>query len=240
MAIELPGPVADFLQFIGIDWPNINEDAVREFGQQVKDFANNISTTHSAATDTVTQLGQSYQGPSYDALFSKWAQMSSGHMTELVDGCNILATALDAGADAIVGMKTFAIGELVVLAASFVADQAAAVATFGIAEAAEVAIVAAARKVVSFLEQELTQYVIGEIIEAAVKPLVGVVGNAVNGLVYSAVQSALGVPDGGSGSGFSIAPQAVKAHAQTFHQHAQTVAGHAQQFTSSLSSLSFT
>ena len=240
MAIELPGPVADFLQFIGITWPNINEDAVREFGQHVRDFADNISSAHDSATQTIQQVGQSYQGSSYDALFAKWSQMSSSHMTELVDGCNVLATALDAGADTIVGMKTAAIAELAVLAASFVADQAAAVFTFGLAEAAEAAIIAGARKAVSFLEQELTQYVIGKIIEAGVQPLIAVVGKAVDGLVYSAVQGALGTSTGGAGTGFQITPDAVREQAQTFHDHAQTVAGHAQTFTANLSSLNFT
>jgi hypothetical protein len=31
MAIELPGPVAQLLSFIGIPWINVNEDKVREF-----------------------------------------------------------------------------------------------------------------------------------------------------------------------------------------------------------------
>lgn len=52
----------------------------------------------------------------------------------------------------VIGMKTEAIAQLAVMAATFVADQAAAVVTLGIAEAAEVAVVAAARKVVTYLE----------------------------------------------------------------------------------------
>lgn len=152
----------------------------------------------------------------------------------------MLATALDVGADTIVGMKTAAIAELAVLAASFVADQAAAVFTFGLAEAAKAAIIAGARKAVSFLEQELTQYVIGKIIEAGVQPLIAVVGKAVDGLVYSAVQGALGASTGGAGGGFQITPDEVREQAKRFHDHAQTVAGHAQTFTANLSSLNFT
>ena len=33
MAIELPEQVVSFLQFIGVNWPNINEDKVRELNQ---------------------------------------------------------------------------------------------------------------------------------------------------------------------------------------------------------------
>ena len=49
----------------------------------------------------------------------------------------------------------------------FVADQAAAVATVGIAEAAVPVIIAAGRKLAESLIQDLEQYVIGQAIEAA-------------------------------------------------------------------------
>lgn len=234
MAIELPGEVVGFLQFIGINWPNINEDKVREFGGHVREFANNISGAHEDATSTVRQLGQAYDGATYETLLARWGQMSSDHLHELVTACHAVATALDAGADVIVGMKGAAIAELVGLAASFVADQAAAVATLGAAEAAEALIVEAAKKAVNYLEQQLTQYVIGEIIEAAVTPLVGVVDKAVNGLVYSAAGGT-----GAAGGSFRMLPDDVLRHAQTFHDHAETVAGHARDFTTKLSGLSF-
>ena len=54
------------------------------------------------------------------------------------------------------------------LAVSFVADQAAAVLTFGIAEAAEALVITAAKECVKFLEQQLEQLVIGKVLEAAV------------------------------------------------------------------------
>src|SRR5205823_6660906 len=111
---------------------------------------------------------------SYEALLVKWAQLSNSHMSELIQACHVVATALDVAADVIVGMKVEAIAELVALAASFVADQAAAVATLGAAEAAEVLIVKAAEELMDFLEQQLEQYIIGQVIEAAVDPLVEV------------------------------------------------------------------
>lgn len=238
MAIELPGEVVSLLQFIGINWPDVNEDKVREFGQHVRDFAQNISGTHDDVTGTLQQLGQAYQGPAFDALNATWTNVFSQHMDDLVNGCHVVATALDAGADAIVGMKGVAIAELVALAASFVADQAAAVATFGLAEAAEAGIVAAAEKAVNYLEQQLTQYVMGQIIEAAITPLVGVVEKAVSGLVYSSARAAAGAGSAGGG-GFRIVPDDVAKHAQAFRDHAERVAGHAQDFTAKLSTLSF-
>ena len=242
MAIELPGEVVSFLQFIGVNWPQVNEDKVRELASHIREFATNVDSSHQDSTATVQQLGDAYQGASYEALLAKWAALSNSHMTELLNACQVVAAALDAAADVIVAMKLEAIAELVALAASFVADQAAAVVTFGLAEAAEALIVKAAEKVMDFLEQQLEQYIIGEVIEAAIGPLIETVGNAVTGLVFQAVEGALGVGaggGGGAGDGFSIHPQMLQTYAQTMHGHAETVAGHAQAFQSRLAGVSF-
>lgn len=239
MAIELPGPVIDFLNFIGVDFPRVNEDSVREFASHVREFAANIQDTHNAASSTVQRMSSAYSGASYEALVARWSAMSSSHMQELVEICNVAATVLDVAADYIEGKKVAAIAELAVMAASFVADQAAAVATVGLAEAAEVAIVAAAKELAKFLEQELEQYVIGEVIEKAVTPLEAVVERAVSGLVFNAASSVLGGGGGAVGASFGIDPQALASHAAEFNGHADAVAGHAQEFAGKLSSLNF-
>ncbi|GAA2151371.1 hypothetical protein GCM10009760_46690 [Kitasatospora kazusensis] len=243
MAIELPGEVVSFLQFFGINWPQVNEDKVREFASHVREFAQSLDSAHQDSTATVNQLGEAYQGASYEALLSKWAQLSNSHLAEMVQACHAVATALDVAAGVITAMKAEAIAELTAMAAAFVADQAAAVATFGLAEAAVALIEEAAKKLVNYLEQQLEQYVIGEVIEAAVGPLTEVVGRAVSGLVFQGAESALGVSaDGGGGaggSGFRIDPVGLEAHAQTMHGHAETVSGHAQAFQSKLAGVSF-
>ncbi|MFE2159237.1 WXG100 family type VII secretion target [Streptomyces lydicus] len=240
MALELPDAVVSFLDFIGVHWPNVNEDKVREFADHVRDFGNNVQQSHQDATSSVEQLSEIYQGASYDALMAKWGQMSSGHMNELVTACHTVATALDAAAGVIVGMKAAAIGELVALALTFIADQAAAAFTFGLAEIAEAGIIAAARKATSYLEQQLEQYVIGQVIEAAITPLVEVVGKAVSGLVFQNTAKALGVPaGGGAGEHFSVHPEELHARSQALSKHAETVAAHAEDFKSKLSGVSF-
>jgi hypothetical protein len=240
MAIELPSEVAQFLQFIGIDWPPINEDKVREFGSHLREFAANLQDAHQQAAGTVQQLGQAYQGSGYEALTAKWASTSAQHLTELVDGCNVVAQALDIAADAIVGMKVTAIGELVVMAASFIADQAAAVVTFGLAEAAEAAIIAAGKECVKFLEQQLIQHITGEVIDATVTPLMDKVSSAISGLIFQSAEAAAGVSaGGGAGSGFSIDTEQVKTYATTMRQHADTVAGYAKTFAANAGSVDF-
>lgn len=240
MSIELPGPVVDFLQFIGVDWPQVNEDAVREFAGHVRDFAANLQDTHSAASATISQMSASYSGSSYEQLVAAWSHMSNSHMQELQDGCRVVADALDVAADVIVGMKAEAIAQLAVMAASFVADQAAAVATLGLAEAAEAAIVLAAKKIVKFLEQELVQHIVGEVIGKAVEPLEAVVEKAVNGLTYEAAGAILGGPGAGNvGSSFSMVPSDLQQHAQALQGHADEIAGHARNFVAKAGAVSF-
>ncbi|MFE3769615.1 WXG100 family type VII secretion target [Streptomyces sp. NPDC059122] len=243
MAIELPDEVVTFLQFIGVNWPSVNEDKVREFASHVRDFAQKLDETHKGSTSTIHQLAEVYQGASYEALLTKWGQLSDGHMSELVNACHTVATALDVAADTIVAMKVEAIGELIVLAITFVADQAAAVATLGIAEAAEALVIAAGKKLVNFLEQQLEQYIIGQVVEAAINPLVEVVGKAVSGMAFQAAESALGVSGGGGGGGvgesFSIHPEELHKRAKALRGHARTVASHAADFESKAAGVSF-
>jgi uncharacterized protein YukE len=241
MAIELPGPVVSFLTIIGVDWPNVNEDHVRTFATHIRDFANAVDTTHQSATSTVKQLGAHYQGPSYEALLEAWGDKSESHMSELVRLCHVVADALDVAADVIVAMKGQCIAELVILAASFVAEQAAAVETFGLSEVAAGATIKAAEKAVQVLEDQLTQYIIGKIIEAAMEPLVEAVGKAAGGLMFKATEDALDVSTTGwePGDGFTIHPDMLKIHAQTMHGHADTVAGHAKTLQTNLAGVDF-
>jgi len=241
MSIQLPSQVVQFLQVIGINWPDIDEDKVREAAQHVRTFAQNVQSTHDSATAALQQAGQHYQGSGYDALVATWAQKSQDHMSELVRACQVVASALEAGAEAIVGLKVTTIAELVALAAAFVGDQAAAIATFGVAEVALPLIEAAGERCVQYLQQQIIQYVIGQVIEAAVQPLIGVVDKAADGFVYSAVSSALGVsaPSGAASTGFRMMPEAFKAQGQVLMDHAQVMAGHAETLQTTLSGMTF-
>ncbi len=248
MSVELPGEVVWFLNLIGVQWPNVDEDQVRAFAGHVRDFGNNIDGTHQAATSTIQQMGSAYTGNSYEQLVETWARMSNDHMRELVEACHVVATALDVAADAIVAAKVAAIAELVALVASFVADQAAAVVTFGAAEAAEALIIEAGKKLINALIQQLEQQIIGEVIQAAVAPLEQVVERALGGLVFKGLEGALGMPAGGGavggaaggvGESFSVVPGDLLAHANTLQGHADAVAGHAQTFAGNISGIRF-
>ena len=233
MAIELPSEVAQFLNFIGIPWININEDKVREFATHVRQFGSDVANAHGDAAATLTRLGSGYEGAAYEALMHMWGAKSTSHIKELVDGCNILATALDVGADFIEGQKVACIGELIGMAAAFVADQAAAVATFGLAEAGLALIEEGAEKLMEFAEQQIEQYLIGEIANAALQPLIGKIESLVEGLVFGNGGEAAAGPH------FSADLEHITTHAGLMKGHAETIRGHVSTFTSNLNALDF-
>src|SRR6202023_590649 len=113
----------------------------------------------------IQRMGEHYQANSYEQLVASWARMSNDHMRELVDACEVAAVALEVAADVIVGAKLSVITELGVMAAEFVADQAAAVVTLGAAEAAEALLIEATKKIVNAILQQLEQQIIGDLIE---------------------------------------------------------------------------
>ncbi|GAA2511537.1 WXG100 family type VII secretion target [Streptomyces longisporus] len=82
----------------------MNEDNVRGFAGHVREFAQNVERAHNASSATVRQLGEAYEGASYEALLAKWAAVSDKHFNELVQASHVVATALDVAADVIVAM----------------------------------------------------------------------------------------------------------------------------------------
>jgi len=234
MAIELPPPVADFLSFIGIPWVNLNEDKVREFSQNVKTFASDVADVHGNATSTLSQLGSGYEGAAYDALMRMWGSKTSSHISDLTEGCGVLADALEAGAVLIETQKGIAIGELIGMAAAFAADQAAAVVTFGASEAALPLIEEGAEKLIEFAENEIEQAVIGDIANAALQPLMGKIESMMEGLLLGG-----GGGGGSAGPGFTVDNEHLDAHASKMQGHADELAGHVQKFTSNVASLDF-
>jgi len=231
---ELPGPVVTFLNVVGVPWPYLNEDGIRRFAAMVRQFGQAVEQTHQDATAAVAGFAQAYRGPSTERMQSGWAQLSQRHLAELVDGCGILAEALDLGADVIVGQKVEAIVELVSMAAAFVADQAASIATLGLAETAAPLIIEGAKELLETLKQQIIQYIVGEIIEAAAKPLFAKIEDAMSGLDWSQTNGAEGVS-----GGFTIDHALAGGHLETMKGHAETFRTHAVNLRAGLDELAF-
>lgn len=106
MAIDdLPLPVVNFLNVIGVPWPYLDEDVVLQFASLTREFGQAVRTTHEDATHAVHALAEAHQGGSIEAMRSGWGAMSDKHVNEIVTGCDALAGALDAAAGYIVAQK---------------------------------------------------------------------------------------------------------------------------------------
>ena len=226
--------MVNFLNVIGVPWPYIDEDQVTQFAGFVRQFATAVQTTHDDATRTVAAIAGAYQGSATDAMTSGWAKLSARHVDELVEGCHVLADALDVAAGYIVAQKAEAVAVLIGMAAAFVADQAAAVATAGIAEAAAPLIVEGAERLVKSLVMDLEQYVIGKVIETAARPLFAKVEDVFSGLDWS--QSGAQVDDA---DGISLHAETALVHIATLQTHADTLRGHGAQFSTAIAGLGF-
>lgn len=235
MAVDdLPGPVVTFLNVLGVPWPYINEDQVHQFATMVRDFGQAVAQTHQDATETLDGFAQAYQSSATQQMQSGWAELASTYVQPLVEGAGMLADALDVGADFIVAQKVEAIAELVGMAAAFLADQAASVATFGLAETAVPLIIEAGKKLLETLKQQIIQYVAGQILEAAAQPLFEKIEQALSGLDWSRTSAAAG-----TGTGFSLDAEAAGKQLSVLQGHAATMRGHAQTLRSGLQGLEF-
>jgi hypothetical protein len=232
---DLPLPVVNFLNVIGVPWPYINEDQVTQFATLTRQFGTAVQTTHADAAGKVSAIASAHQAASTQKMANGWQKLSDQHVTEILDGCEVLAAALDAAAGYIVAQKAAAIAELIGMAAAFVADQAAAFVTFGASEAALPLIEEAANKLMESLINDLVQYVIGEVVEAAAKPLFAKVEAMLSGLDWS--QSGAAGP--GKGTGLELDAAAVRAATVALRGHGSDMRAHAAAFASGVRGLGF-
>jgi hypothetical protein len=168
-------------------------------------------------------------------MTSGWQTLSAKHVYEVVDGCRVLADALGVAAGYILAQKAEAVAVLVGLAAAFVADQAAAIATAGLAEVAVPLIIEGAERLVKSLVMDLEQYVIGHVIEAAAKPLFAKVEDAMAGLDWSGS----GGSGGSGGQQISVDPAAAQVQLGVLREHAAAMRAHRTQFAAGVGGLGF-
>jgi hypothetical protein len=230
---DLPLPVVNFLNVIGVPWPYINEDTLLCFADLTREFGCAVRSTHEQATRAVAGIAKAHEAVSTRAMTDGWARVSADHVDALVGGCQVLADALDAAAGYVVAQKIEAIAILLGLVEAFIADQAAAIATAGLAEAAVPAIIAGARLVVRSLVCDLEQYFTAEVLEAGARPLLARLDAATASLDWP----------GGTGSSaltqVRVDPPAVVASIAALRSQAAVMRAHGERFRVGLRGLAF-
>lgn len=207
MGVVLPSELTWVLSLIGVEWPNIDEDQLKSAANELRSLSSELTGhTGDAKADIEKMLGVN-SSDGLEVFETMWKKLADGHLKQLGEGLNLLGTGLDVAAVVVEGMKLAAIVQLGILAAEVIADQAAAVETFGASEALAAAQTAITRTVVKQLldqaiksvEQQLLQIVEGPVfaaLEGAGEELAGqLLGDALgtrSGVDVGAVASAGG------------------------------------------------
>lgn len=229
-------PVVTFLNVIGIEWPYINEDSLHHFATLTREFGQAVAQTHEDATQAVANIGQAYQGASSQAMASGWAHLSAQHVDEVTEACSVLGDALDAWAVYVVAQKGEALVELVELAIGYATALAAAPETFGASLGALPGLEELGEALGNSLVQDLEQYVIGQVIEAASKPLVAKVEAMLQGLDWSNAPG--GMDPVGTGT-VQLELGMVEQQVGVLRQHAETMRSHAANFHAQAAGIQF-
>jgi hypothetical protein len=88
---DLPLPVVNFLNVIGVPWPYVNEDTVMEFSSLVRRFGLAVETTHQDGTRAVAGVARAYRSAASERMLDGWQKLSDRHVSEILDGCAVLA-----------------------------------------------------------------------------------------------------------------------------------------------------
>jgi hypothetical protein len=204
MALELPPELEPVLGLLGIDWPEVNEDELTRFADEVSRLASAVDSVQLAADKAVRTLRESYHGASADQLTELWTGISkfSGLVVEV---CGVVANALHAGALAIEAGKAASIAQLATTQGELVA--AAPSGPVGVA-----AVVAIGRELLA------------DILDQAVSALGQALAKPVGDAVESVVKAVIGGGTSRSvGSGFGVDLSALASCASTLLGHADDI-----------------
>ena len=83
---DLPLPVINLLNAIGVPWPYLNEDTVSEFAALVREFRSSIEGVHTGSSAAVAAITRAHQSVSTEAMQSGWTSLterSEEHTSEL-------------------------------------------------------------------------------------------------------------------------------------------------------------
>src|ERR1700753_478634 len=104
MAIDdLPLPVVNLLNVIGVPWPYIDEDTLHDFAAFTRGFATAVQTTHEDAAHAINGIATAYHGSATTAMTSGWATLSTRHVDEILTAFHAVAHAPRGGGAYAVG-----------------------------------------------------------------------------------------------------------------------------------------
>ncbi|MFJ9093735.1 DUF6531 domain-containing protein [Streptomyces globisporus] len=184
------------LDLIGINWPNVDEDAYRDMADALREFADDVEDDGHLANQHVQRLLSSGSGEALDALKGHWGKVKNKHVKDLASGARTIAGALDNAATAIEAMKYAAIVHLGVLAGKAGISMALIPVTGGLSILIGGAAIAVAQQAIRRIIKECMEEVVGYIVSALTEPAVAALENMAADLAVQVGANALGLQDG--------------------------------------------
>ncbi|HXP56474.1 MAG TPA: hypothetical protein VN847_16025, partial [Streptosporangiaceae bacterium] len=132
MSLELPGWVADAFNSIGLPWPGIDEDQLRAWAQDLRQYATATDALSSHSKSAVAAIVAGNESSFARTLAAQWG-FYRDVIADARGPMEDFAGALDMAADAVVAQKVVVIGAAVALAGEVIATQGEALFTFGLA-----------------------------------------------------------------------------------------------------------
>ncbi|NYI07303.1 WXG100-like domain-containing protein [Allostreptomyces psammosilenae] len=91
MAVMLPEELEYPLELIGITWPNINEDALRDMAQAYRDHADAVEEAKATADTIAGELVTANTGSAIEAFGEDWGRISVDQLQGLADASRTIA-----------------------------------------------------------------------------------------------------------------------------------------------------
>jgi hypothetical protein len=149
VGLQLPDWLTEPLSWIGLDWPQADEEKLFEAGQAWIDFSTQLSPAAAHANSAATNVWSTNDGPASDA-FKTWWNDDNGPNRRLADdmvAAMVIGGALILFAAITLALKIMFIVQLIILAVQVAVAIAAAIPSLGASTATIPAFIAATRLV---------------------------------------------------------------------------------------------
>ncbi|MER5965847.1 RHS repeat-associated core domain-containing protein [Streptomyces sp. NPDC002057] len=196
MAVTVPDWADTLLDLVGVNWPNVDEDAYREMADALREFADDLADDGQLANNHVERLLSSGHGEAMDALNEHWGKVKGKHLKDMVSAARTIAGALDMAADAIAAMKWKAVAELGILAGQTGLAMALIPVTGGLSALLGAGAIAFTKKQLLKLITGAMEEAVGHIVGVMTEPAVAALENMAADLVVQVSMDALGVQNG--------------------------------------------
>ncbi|MGW7490044.1 WXG100-like domain-containing protein [Streptomyces sp. NPDC054786] len=206
--IMLPTEVDWILDLLGFQWPNVDEDKMREAAEAWSSFAAAARRHQAEGTTAANTVRGANSGEAIEAFSDHWKKYGDGggYLDEAIEAAEVLAVVLQVVATIVMVMKIAVIAQLIALAVEFAIAQAAAPVTLGASEAGAAAATATTRVIVRRIINEAKQKIVQAITEAIEKKVVKSAKEMAVDLLKDIGKDAL------KGLGQNVATQGIKSH----------------------------